>query len=115
MQPAFETERLQVFAVLCQRHKDDCFDKMVYLAFWQHLDKPAVICTATINHGTLIGDFVEWVEVKEGERRQGVATEVLKGIEKHAGKELLLTGVSEAGEAFVAKWYSESEDGNERN
>ena len=107
MKPAFTTERLQVFEALCQRDGDDCFDKMVYLAFWHNLDEAAVVCTATVNHDTLIGDYLEWIETKEDERRQGVAFELIAAINKHRGKELLIDGVSEAGKGLEQKYYGE--------
>lgn len=104
MREAFTTERLQVFEVLCQRDDDDCFDKIVYLAYWKCLDEPAVVCTATVNHDTLIGDYLEWVETKEDERRRGIAFELIQGIVAYRGRELVIDGVSDAGKALEEKY-----------
>ena len=43
--------------------------------------------------------YVEWVHVCETMRREGIATEVLRGLEQHIG-ELMMDGATDAGDAF---------------
>lgn len=92
----FVTERLTVSHVHCERNEEiGHLGRDVYIAFhrFEDLPRPLVIVT-------LCGNYVEWIEVSEGERRQGYGREMVDGLEKHVGC-LEMTGVTDEGEAFV--------------
>jgi ribosomal protein S18 acetylase RimI-like enzyme len=66
---------------------------------WHHSEDIAKpVCIVTVNES--FSNYVEWIHVDEGFRRQGIATEVLRAIEIDIGV-LMLDGATEAGEAFV--------------
>lgn len=100
--PAFETERLRVFAfdtndngVNTPRH--------VFVAFFRQIDWPGHVCTATVSPfcEVFAGCYVDWIETTEAKRREGIARELCIGIEKYLGRRLVLDAVTEAGEAFA--------------
>jgi hypothetical protein len=92
----FTTERLTVSHVHCERNEElGMCGRDVYIAFHRLADIPAPLCMVT-----LCGNWVEWIETKEGYRRNGFAREMVDGLEKHVGC-LEMTGVTGEGKAFV--------------
>ena len=63
------------------------------------------VCIITVYHSRM-GGYVEWVHVDEGERRKGIATEVLRALEKRC-ETLQMEGVTEAGEAFCEAYFKD--------
>jgi GNAT superfamily N-acetyltransferase len=102
---AFKTARFAVSHVHCERNEEFGFlGRDVFIAFHRLADIPSPLCIVTLDHD----GFVEWVEVPKDHRREGIATEVLTGLEKHVGS-LELSGVTEEGEAFVNAFCPEAE------
>ncbi len=86
--------------------RDDSVGGMPRTVFqaWHHSeDIPKPVCVVTINQ--CFSNFVEWVHVDEGHRRQGVATEVLRAIEQGIG-EATIDGATDAGKAFCEAYES---------
>lgn len=105
---AFKTERFAVSHVHCERNDDFGFaGRDVYIAFHRDEDLPRPVCVVTLFDATAV-NWVEWVEVPTDERRKGIATEVLRGLEQHVGS-LELSGVTDEGEAFVNAFCPEEE------
>lgn len=107
MKPVFSTERFDVFHLNCERNDID--NKDVFVALCNKDDVAAVVCTVTIHSSRVVQPYVEWVEVREQDRRQGYATEILRAIEKHLDTELVMDGASDAGDAFVESFCSETD------
>lgn len=99
LSPLIRTERFEIFKATCLRTQNGCDPRDVYLAFFHSQDVPRPVCTLTIWDGPL-GRYIEWVEVPDGFRRQGIATEVLKAFEDQIGS-TVVDGVTESGVAFV--------------
>jgi hypothetical protein len=93
--PDFSTERFDVFHKHCTRNPELGVGRDVYLAFHRKADVPRPVCVIT-----LCGNYVEWCETGSEDRRQGIAREVMAGLEKHCG-DLSVEAVTESGEAFV--------------
>ena len=92
------TNRLTIFSIEIPRDKAvGGFPRTVFQAWFHSNDVPKPICNVTINEGLL--DYVEWVEVDEHFRRQGIATEVMQAIESVIPG-ITLYGCTESGEAF---------------
>jgi len=98
------TERFDI-----HRHeitRDDAVGGMSRTVFhaWYHSEDVAKpVCVVTINQ--CFSNFVEWVHVDEGHRRQGVATEVLRAIEGEIG-DVMIDGATDEGEAFCEAYES---------
>jgi hypothetical protein len=102
-EPAFSTERLNVFVVAAVPTAEHAW-RLVYLAFTKDKDEcgyPLVV--ATVFPNPVLGLFVEWVETMEFQRRSGFALELTLAIERHLGAELTSSGATPAGEALIAK------------
>jgi len=99
----FQTERFDVFYVHVERNPQLGCGRDVYMAWHRHEDVPRSVCEVT-----LWGNYIEWLHVCEEWRRNGVATEVMRGLEKNVG-ELDYSGVTEAGEAFCAAYEKKTE------
>jgi len=93
--PTIQTERFDVFHVHITRNPALGCGRDVYMAWFRDTDVPCSACEVT-----LFGNYVEWIHVCEEWRRQGIATEILRGIEALYGP-LTLDGVTESGEALV--------------
>lgn len=106
--PSFTTKRLNVFKVTVQptaQHQA----RAVFIGFRTDIDFPAAIITATVwVDSPLCGPYVEWIETNDRERRQGFASELWRGIEKHLGEELQAEGATEAGNGFVAAMVTDA-------
>jgi len=93
--PTIQTARFDVFHVHITRSPDLGCGRDVYMAWFREHDVPRSVCEVT-----LFGNYAEWIHVCKEWRRQGIATEVLRGIETLVGP-VKLHGVTESGEAFV--------------
>lgn len=69
----------------------------VYMAWFREEAVPRSVCEVTLDES----GYVEWIHVCEGFRRQGIATEVFRGLEDYLGEELVVEGVTGAGNAFA--------------
>ena len=101
-QHVFQTDRFDVFRVAIQRFQGCGRD--VFMAWYHTEDIPRPVCEIT-----LFGNYIEWIQVSDDLRRQGIATEVLTGLENHVGS-LVGEGVTEVGKAFcdAFKWREAS-------
>lgn len=97
------TERFDIFRVDVEREPAMGIGRTVYMAWHHSEDIPRPVCTVTI--GPMF-NYVEWINVEEGFRRQGVATEVLKAIEDVIG-ECQLDAVTSEGLAFCEAYIGE--------
>lgn len=77
--------------------------RTVFQAWFHSQDIPKPVCIVTINESCM--DYVEWIHVDEQYRRQGIATEVLRAIEKVIPGIELDAG-TDAGEAFIKEYES---------
>jgi hypothetical protein len=111
MKPVFNTNRFEVFRITCERSLKGAMPRDVYVAFFRDKDVPRPVCTMTVwptapvwdtddGRAEPKGRFVEWCEVTEEFRRQGIATEVLLAVQEFAGP-LDGIGVTDAGEALM--------------
>lgn len=101
MKPVFETKRLRVFLITVEPSDYCASDKDVFIAFRTDQEWAAPVVVATIATAfQSIGDWVEWIETVSDMRREGLAAELVAGIEKHYGRDLELTGATPEGEAF---------------
>lgn len=100
MTPAFRTARFDVWhsQIIRSERLGGC-PRDIYTAWFHSEDVARPVCEVVIWEQTL---YVEWVHVCELYRRQGVAKEVLAGLERHLGVELEMDAVTDAGEAFLA-------------
>jgi hypothetical protein len=102
MKHAFDTKRLRVFEddVQPTDHNDT---KRIYVAFRTDEDRPMVTATMVLWDCPRLGGWVvEWHEVTSEYRRQGFATELREGVERHLGSTLVSDAGSEDGEKFLA-------------
>jgi hypothetical protein len=101
MEPAFQTERFDVYRFRCGRRTLDGAEFDIYLAFLRFIVTPMPICTVTVDR-KVPGKYhmVVWIEVCGEFRRRGYATEVILGLEEFLGS-LLVFDLSEAGCEFV--------------
>lgn len=102
--PDIQTERFDVFLHRVVRNPALGSARDVFTAWFREKDVPRPVCVVT-----LFGNFVEWVHVSERFRRQGIASEVLEGIEKEYGV-LHMEGATDAGEAFVEAYIAAHPD-----
>ena len=111
MKPVITTDRFEVFRATCERCQKGCKARDVYLAFFRKEDVPRPVCTVTVWPAAPLWDsdgklsdrksrYVEWCEVAEAFRREGIATEVLLAIQDFAGS-LDSMGVTDDGIAFL--------------
>ena len=117
MQPiTFETERLRV--ALMQATPNEFFNEVdVFVAFLKEdgVGYPVCVCTIDPAEGCCSYHWVEWIETNERHRRQGLARELLRGIVEHyeafcEAFDLQMSGGSDAGDAFVANCYADTEE-----
>ena len=105
MKHAFETKRLRVFRCEDITPMDANTPRTVFMAFRRDIDRPMVAATAVIWMDAVRicgGPYVDWLEVSSEYRRQGLGTELLRGIETHLDSELYYEGGSELGDLFCA-------------
>lgn len=103
----FSTKRFDIFSVQVERNPAIGAPRWVYMAWHHSEDVPHPVCTVTI-----WGSWVEWVETISECRRDGIATEVVRGLEEHFGEPLNMSGATDAGtafcDAFERKFYPEA-------
>lgn len=85
------------FAIFSHEIKCGIMCRTVFQAWFHSEDVPKPVCIVTINEG--FADFVEWVHVDEQFRRQGIATEVMRGIEDIIPG-ITISGATDEGDAF---------------
>jgi hypothetical protein len=102
IQPVFQTERFDVFRVTCVRNPALGVPRTVYIAFHRHQDIPRPVCICTVLGKCPIDGlpYVEWLEVTSNDRRTGIATEVLLGVQDFIGP-MIAEPVTHAGEKLV--------------
>jgi hypothetical protein len=81
MGPTFQTERLDVFKVECQR-EEGFASPTVYLAFPRDVEENEYPWHHSIECCTLDDNCVVWIETSHHER-QGYALDLLNGIVEH--------------------------------
>ena len=102
VKPDFETTNFEVFLVLRGRHTVGNWYGDTYLAFYRYQDVSQPVCHVTLSEPEPEGyRYVLWIEVNSENRREGIATEVLLGLQQHVGP-LFASGTTDAGKAFVA-------------
>lgn len=101
-QPFLQTARFDIFHHRVVRNPEMGLPKEVFTAWFRDEDVPRSVCEVTLFPNPF-GLYVEWVHVCEEYRRQGIATEVMRALEKKFG-ELDMSGATEAGEGFVATY-----------
>lgn len=110
VKPVIQTDRSDVFRTSVSVPTLD-FPRDVYLAFHRHEDVARPICVVTIwptapawgDDGKVIvggSKYVEWCHVDEEFRREGIATEVLLGIQNFIGP-LSADGMTDEGAALA--------------
>jgi hypothetical protein len=111
--PAFFTERMNVFAVglvpaVSVELAEMCRRRWVFIAMSVDVDdvRPLALCMVD-DCDKLWSDrsaHVDWIEVMSCERRRGLATELLEGVRKHIGRELIVVGATEEGNGLERAW-----------
>jgi GNAT superfamily N-acetyltransferase len=101
-QPFLQTERFDIFHHRIVRNPEMGFPKEIFTAWFREEDVPRSVCEVTLFPNPF-GLYVEWVHVCEEYRRQGIATEVMRTLERKFG-ELDMSGATEAGAGFVAAY-----------
>jgi len=95
--PTIQTERFDIFCIHITRNPAIGCGRDVYLAWFRDIDVPRSVCDVTLLPGL---NYVDWIHVCAEWRRQGIATEVLLGIETLVGP-VKLEGVTDSGKALV--------------
>jgi GNAT superfamily N-acetyltransferase len=101
-EPFAQTKRFDIFRHRVVRSPNVGLPRDLFTAWCRDDDVPRPVCEVVIFVNPY-GTYVEWVHVCENYRRQGIATEVLAGIEKRWGP-VDMSGVTPAGEKFVAAY-----------
>lgn len=102
--PWGKTERFDLFLQHVTRNPRLGEGRDVVLAFHRTQDIPFPVCVVT-----LMANYVEHIYVVDDWRRDGVATEVLRGIESLEGR-LSMEAATEAGEAFCNAYLEIEEE-----
>ena len=97
-QPIIQTKRFDIFHTHITRNPLLGAGRDVYTAWYRNDDVPRPVCVVT-----LFASYVEWIEVTQILRREGIATEVLEGLELKYGL-LNYESASEEGEAFCESY-----------
>ena len=93
-----KTDRFIIFKHEITRPEDvGGMPRSVFHAWYHSEDIPRPVCVITVNE--CFANYVEWIHVEEGQRRRGIATEVLRAIEQSIGQ-LTIDGVTAEGVAF---------------
>lgn len=100
--PLLKTARFDIFHQRVVRNPDQGLPRDVYTAWFHCDDVPKPVCVVTIwVENPYIPNYIEWIEVTDDRRREGIATEVLKALRAHLGP-LNMAGATDVGDAFVA-------------
>jgi hypothetical protein len=100
--PAFETSRLRVFEVAVKPTNIHSVRRL-FVAFRLDDESPGVAATVLMWDAAQSGShlpWVDWLETSTSCRRDGIATELVEGIERHLGAQLDLSPVTAEGGAF---------------
>ena len=95
---AFRTEHLRVWCVRgVSSPKQQHGPRLMFIACLdtETDDWPGIVATCMVFPA--FGHWVDWLEVVESERRRGIATELLAGIQQHLGVTLTAEGLSRKG------------------
>lgn len=102
MRPDFETDRLMVFRAEFQPsplHRP----RALFFGVRTDADCPMAVVFATVWFDAgILGNHLELIETSELHRREGLATELWRGIEKQYGIELTGTPTTDAGEGLAS-------------
>lgn len=111
MKPEFTTDNLWVYKAIVKPTPHNT-RRMIFLAFVSDEDLPRIAVSAMVNfpikpQGERFPEgfppYLDWIETGVTHRRQGLASELWSGIEKHLGEPLFATGASHAGKALCRK------------
>lgn len=97
--PFCKTKRFDIFHHRVVRNPELGLPRDVYTAWHHSEDLPRPMCVVTVYPD--YSNYVEWIEVADDYRREGIATEVCKALREKLG-DLTLDGGTEIGEKFVA-------------
>lgn len=100
--PFIKTKRFDIFKHRVVRNPKQGLPRDVFTVWHRNEDVPRPVCEVVLFF-TPYGIWVEWLHVCEEHRRQGIATEVLRALEKKFG-EITASGATTAGEKFVAAY-----------
>ena len=101
-EPLLRTKRFDIFHQRVVRNPKWGLPRDVYSAWFHCDDVPKPVCVVTVwKDNPYFPNYVEWCEVTDDWRRQGVAAEVLRALRIHLG-ELTLNGGTKDGDAFLA-------------
>ena len=96
--PVIRTARFDVHShEIMRSEKLGGMSRTVFQAWDHSRDIPKPLCVVTINESFM--DYVEWIHVDEQYRREGIATEVMRGIEDVIPG-IMLEGATDEGEAW---------------
>ena len=103
MNPFIVTARLNVFAFHVKpTHLLET--KWVYLAWRTDQECAYPVATCTVFEAESLGGvYVEWLDVSEQHRRQGIATELMLALDAKCGGKLIYEGATEAGDVLIAR------------
>lgn len=101
-EPFLKTKRFDIFHHYVVRNPKQGLPRDVFTVWYRNEDVPRPVCEVVLFFNP-IGNWVEWLHVCEEHRRQGIATEVMRALEKRFGK-LTAIGATTAGEKFVAAY-----------
>ena len=93
--PLFSTARFDVFHVAVSHRGAFGSVYDVYVAFARYDQTPRPLCTVTVGNR-----IVWWLHTDREHRRQGIAAEIMQGLEQLVGP-LEHSGVTRSGRAFV--------------
>lgn len=99
--PFCKTARFDIFHHRVVRNPDLGVPRDMYTAWHHSDDMPRPMCVVTVYPD--YNNWVEWIEVADDYRREGIATEVCEALSKNLGG-LNMSGATAVGEEFVAAW-----------
>lgn len=105
--PFCKTERFDIFHHRVVRNPELGNPRDMYTAWFHSEDMPRPLCVVTTWPD--YKNYVEWIEVADDYRRNGIATEVCAALLAKLG-ELSIDGATEDGKAFVAAWKEKHPD-----
>ena len=102
--PLFVTARLRVWRVIASQSGQH-IPRHMFIASRHDEDRPQICATALVTYECPFEPslgYLDWIEVVCDQRRLGIGRELVAGIEKALGRELIADGVTPEGEAFCA-------------
>lgn len=104
MQHVFETDRLRVFEFRGVTPMEQNTPRTLFVGFRRDEDRPMVTVTALVwmdAERILDMPWLDWIEVSTEYRREGFATEMLRGIERHIDRRIGMDPGTAEGEFFL--------------